>query len=73
MDILIQVLKLKIMTINIILGSICIELKIVSDLIEKENSNSYIAKNKDNDKFIIYTDKEQQLEYGTTVEIVRRV
>ena len=61
------------MTINIILGSICIELKIVSDLIEKENSNSYIAKNKDNDKFIIYTDKEQQLEYGTTVEIVRRV
>lgn len=73
MDILIQVLKLKIMIINIILGSICIELKIISDLIEKENSNSYIAKNKDNDKFIIYTDKEEQLEYGTTVEIVRRV
>lgn len=61
------------MIINIILGSICIELKIISDLIEKENSNSYIAKNKDNDKFIIYTDKEEQLEYGTTVEIVRRV
>ena len=73
MDILIQVLKLKIMIINRILGSICIELKIISDLIEKENSNSYIAKNKDNDKFIIYTDKEEQLEYGTTVEIVRRV
>lgn len=73
MDILIQVLKLKIMIINIILGSICIELKIISDLIEKENSNSYIAKNKDNDKFIIYTDKEEQLEYGTTVEIIRRV
>ena len=61
------------MIINIILGRICIELKIISDLIEKENSNSYIAKNKDNDKFIIYTDKEEQLEYGTTVEIVRRV
>lgn len=73
LDILIQILKLKIMIINITRGTICIDLKVISELIEKENSNSYIAKNKHNDKFIIYVDKEQYLEYGSTVKVVRRI
>lgn len=48
-------------------GDIIINAKIISDVIEKENTNSYILKSDSNDKFIMYVDKEKELKYGMKI------
>lgn len=48
-------------------GTINVEAKVISSVIEKENVNSYIIKNKYGDKFILYVDKNKNIEYGTKI------
>lgn len=50
-------------------GPITLKLEIISEAIEKSKTNSYIAKNDNNDKFIIYISKEEKIDYGMIVEI----
>lgn len=50
-------------------GPITSKLEIISEAIEKSKTNSYIAKNDNNDKFIIYISKEKNIDYGMIVEV----
>ena len=40
---------------------------VISEPIEKDNSNSYIVKNKNKDKFILYLDKDKIIRYGSKI------
>ena len=48
-------------------GQVNFTAQIISNVIEKENTNSFIIKNSEGDRFILYSKKNNSFDYGTKI------